>query len=65
MKIFYDPTEAREGTKLPMNVIQAGVPLPGLEGLTGGDILISPLSSPELTRVAFGSILEALVFLSV
>jgi len=44
--IFYDPTEAREKTKLPANVIAAGVEMPGLEKFTGADLLLSPLSIP-------------------
>ena len=43
MKIFYDPTEAREGTRLTSGVVQAGQSLPGLEHATGADLLVSPL----------------------
>jgi ERCC4-type nuclease len=48
MTIYYDPTEAREGTRLPKAVIAAGKVLPGLEMLTGGDILISALGDAPL-----------------
>lgn len=46
MKIFYDPTEAREGTRLTSGIIQAGQSLPGLEAKTGADLLVSPLDIP-------------------
>jgi ERCC4-type nuclease len=44
--IYYDPTEAREGTLLSQSVIQSGKPLANLETLTGGDILITPSPIP-------------------
>ena len=44
MQLFYDPTEARDKTRLPANVISAGKSLPGLERETGADLLLSPLS---------------------
>ncbi len=43
MKIFYDPTESRPGTRLSQGIIQAGTSLPGLERATGADLLVSPL----------------------
>lgn len=39
--IYYDSTEARVGTRLPQEVIEAGLPVYGLEHWTGADILIS------------------------
>lgn len=44
--IYLDPTEARDNTRLPQSIIDAGVELPGLEHLTGADFLISPLQEP-------------------
>jgi hypothetical protein len=43
MRLWYDATESRCGSRLPQNVIQFGTKLVGLEGLTGGDLLLSPL----------------------
>lgn len=51
MLIWYDPTEAREGTRLPSNIITAGSCLAGLEAETGADLLLSPLSGPPLTEL--------------
>jgi hypothetical protein len=39
--IFYDPTENRDNTLLDRGVLQAGRELPGLEKMTGADLLIS------------------------
>ena len=44
--IYYDPTEARKGTNLAQSVIDKGSPLPTLETLTGGDILLTPFPIP-------------------
>lgn len=49
--IFYDPTESRQGTRLPEAVIKAGTPLAGLEAATGADLLLSPLAQPKLDIV--------------
>lgn len=40
--IYYDPTEARDSTRLHESVIDSGQVLPGLEQLTGADLLIVP-----------------------
>lgn len=48
MKIYYDATESREGTRLPENVITSGKKLVGLERLTGADLLITTVNKPEL-----------------
>jgi len=42
--IYYDPTEDREGSKVPWGVIEISHPLEGLEKATGADFLISPSS---------------------
>jgi len=39
--IYFDPTESRKGTRLPDAVIDQGHDLPGLEAVTGADILLS------------------------
>ena len=39
--IYFDPTESRRGTRLPDAVIAQGHDLPGLESVTGADILLS------------------------
>jgi hypothetical protein len=44
--IYYDHTEAREGSKLPNDVIAYGKPYPNLEQITGGDLVIVPELSP-------------------
>lgn len=49
--IFYDPTEARAGTRLPASIIQAGRALPGLEKYTAADLLVSPHKKPILTAI--------------
>jgi hypothetical protein len=41
--IFYDPSESKQGTRLPEPIVKSGVALPGLEALTGADLLLSPL----------------------
>lgn len=46
--IYFDPTEAKENTRLDPAIISAGAPLTGLERLTGADLLITPLSEPKL-----------------
>lgn len=46
--IYYDPTEAKENTRLDPAIINAGSSLTGLERLTGADLLITPLSEPKL-----------------
>lgn len=46
--IFIDPTEARDNTRLPLPVLRASQVLPGLEALTGADLLISPHESPHI-----------------
>jgi len=51
MQLWYDPTEARQGSKLPSNVISAGISLPKLEAETGADFLISPLTGPPLGQL--------------
>lgn len=56
--IFYDPTESRERTRLPQSVILSGVPLEGLEAVTGADLLLSPLSTPNLEQVNEGNALQ-------
>jgi len=48
MPVFLDPSESRSGTRLPDSVIRAGTVVPGLEGATGADLLISPISHPRL-----------------
>ena len=40
--IYYDPTEARKGTRLQQEVINVGKPLKHLEMLTGADLLVTP-----------------------
>jgi len=49
--IYYDPTEARQGTLLSDSIINAGHSLPGLEKYTGADILVSPLRKPVLRTI--------------
>lgn len=44
--MFIDPTEAREGTRLPAQIVERASALPDLEARTGADILITPLSMP-------------------
>jgi len=44
VQLFFDPTEAKSGTRLPANAIAVGKKLPGLERETGADLLLSPLS---------------------
>lgn len=48
MPIFIAPSEARKGTRLPQEVIDKSVALPGLEEAAGADMLLSPLMSPRL-----------------
>src|SRR5512143_3765089 len=49
--LYYDPTEARDATRVPLQVIRSGLPLPGLETETGADFLLSPLSAPKMEAV--------------
>jgi len=51
MSIFIAHSEARKGTRLPKSVIDSATAVPGLEGATGADILISPLSTLKLEWV--------------
>lgn len=51
MTIFIDPSEAREGTRLPDTVIKQSIVLPGLEAMTGADLLVSILSQPKLSEL--------------
>lgn len=44
--IYIDPTEARSDTRLPGSILAAAKELPGLETLTGADILITPHEEP-------------------
>lgn len=39
--VLYDPSESREGSRLPQDVIDIGRPLVGLERITGADLLIT------------------------
>ena len=43
--IYYEPNEALERSKLPQNVIDRGVKMPGLEASTGADLLVVPEDS--------------------
>jgi hypothetical protein len=49
--IYHDPTESRPGTRLPQAVIDQSVSLPGLERLTGADLLIAIDNPPDDVRV--------------
>lgn len=40
--IYYDSSEARQGTKLPKDVVSYGQPYPDLERITGGDLVVVP-----------------------
>lgn len=44
--IYFDPTESRNGTRLPASVIDAGKQFANLEALTGADLLLTPLLLP-------------------
>lgn len=46
MTIYYDPTECREGSRLPDSVCSQGKALPGLEEATGADLLVTTLAEP-------------------
>ncbi len=50
--IFYDPSESREGTRLPQSIILSGQELPNLEKYTGADLLLSPLSEPKMKTLS-------------
>ena len=51
MRIYIDPTEAREGTRLPVR--RGMTEAPGLEHVTGCDIMVTPLSEnvPALKKI--------------
>jgi len=40
--IYVDPTELRDNTKLPAALVSEATGLPGLEAMTGADILVTP-----------------------
>lgn len=42
MNFYIDPTERREGTRIPENTLAMAIDLPGLEAATGADWLITP-----------------------
>ena len=42
MPVYVDPTEVREGTRLPKGVIESSQVLAGLESRTGADFLVTP-----------------------
>lgn len=44
--VYFDPTEAMEGTHIPSHFFDFALPLKGLEKLTGADFLITPLDEP-------------------
>ena len=46
IRVYHDPSESRSGTRLPPNVIASSTALPDLEGLTGGDILVTASEQP-------------------
>jgi hypothetical protein len=48
--IYYDHTEGRKRTRLPENVRELGRQITGLERMTGADLLVTPLGSPELPQ---------------
>jgi len=50
MCILIDPTEARHRTRLPQTVIEQAVILPGLEALTGADLLVTLGKPPSDVR---------------
>lgn len=54
MCILIDPTEARHRTRLPQAVIKQSVVLPGLEALTGADLLVTLSKSPNDVRKLAG-----------
>jgi hypothetical protein len=64
MALYYDPTEAREGTKMPEVLLNEGKALPGLETLTGADVLMTakecPLAklSPRMPRPLLNAFLD-------
>lgn len=41
LNLYYDPTEARDNTRLPQAVLDRGTLLPGLEHATGADLLLT------------------------
>ena len=53
MPIYADPTELRVNTRLPEAVVCQCVPLPGLEAVTGGDLLITTQRVAAPDGVAF------------
>ena len=63
--IYYDPTEAREGSRLPDALLKAGKPLIGLEAYTAADLLLSAntieleqLDDTRLAQIKFAKLLE-------
>jgi hypothetical protein len=46
--IFYDPSEGRSVSALPQVIKDAGHSLPGLEKVTGADLLITPVEDDSL-----------------
>lgn len=48
--IYHDPTESRSGSRLPQSIIDQSHALPGLEHLTGGDLLIAIDNPPDDVR---------------
>lgn len=48
--IYADPTETRARTRLPANVVKQAKKLPGLEALTGADLLIAIDKVPDDVR---------------
>ena len=51
--IYYDPTEARKGSRLQQKVIDAGKPLKHLELLTGADLLVTAYNKNPSVPDAF------------
>ena len=49
--IYVDPTELRDNTKLPAALVSEATSLPGLETMTGADILITPHDDHPLTEL--------------
>lgn len=61
MCILIDPTEARHRTRLPQAVIEQAVILPGLEALTGADVLVALDKPPSDVRDIAGDSLTGSV----
>jgi len=49
--IYVDPTETRDNTRLPAALVSEAKDLPGLESMTGADILITPHDDHPLTEL--------------